>query len=70
MSSRASAETASMYLVTYTTRIKMYRYPASLWGAVGPTMSTTTLLNGISINGINSNGTFLTIPFLIIYIYL
>ena len=42
----------------------MYRCPASLRGAIGPTMSTATLLNGVSINGIDPNGTFLTLPIL------
>ena len=40
---------------------------SSLMGeAIGPTMSSATLLKGISINGIDPNGTFLTISFLIV----
>ena len=42
----------------------MYRCLASLGGAIGPTMSTATLLNGVSINGIDPSGTFLTLPLL------
>ena len=33
----------------------MYRCPASLGGAIGPTMSTATLFNGIAINDIDPN---------------
>ena len=34
------------------------------WGARGPTMSTATLLNGVSINGIGPSGTFLKLSLL------
>ena len=34
---------------------KMYPCPASLGGAISPTMSTATLLNNVSINGIDPN---------------
>ena len=33
----------------------MYQCPTSLGGAISPTMSSSTLLNGISINGIYPN---------------
>ena len=33
-------------------------------GVIGPTMSTATLLNCVSINGIDPSGTYLTLPLL------
>ena len=36
-------------------------------GSIGPTMSTATLLNGVSVNGNFHNGTLVTRPFWIVY---
>ena len=48
----------------------MYQCPASLGGAtecIGPIMSTATVLKGVSINGIDPSGTFLTLPLLTVH---
>ena len=76
MSSKASATasvviflsgTASGHLVAWSTRVKMYQCPASLRGAIGPTMSIASLLNGVLINGIDPDGTFLTITLIVLW---
>ena len=55
--------TASGYRVALSIIVSIYRDFLSDRGSIGPTMSTATLLNGVSINGNFPNGILVILPF-------
>ena len=59
--------TVSGYLVALSIKVRIYQCPFSLGGEIGPTKSTATLLNGISIKGISPSGTGGTDPLSVVF---